>query len=117
MSLKTLLLTLAVAGVTANLIMKSRRTPVAAGNAGLPVDDLPRADTGLQASSDTGMPGMGTSSMNMAERMEDDNLTGSPIGNGTPAADAGLAEDPFESSSQKGSGPSTTGLGDYSRGA
>jgi hypothetical protein len=117
MSMKTLLLAVAVAGITMNLVMKSRRTSVPAGNAGLPVDDMPQAGSGTQAATDAGMTGLGAGSMNMAERLEDDNLTGSPIGRGTPAAQSGLSEDPFESSSQRGPGPSTTGLGDYSRGA
>jgi hypothetical protein len=145
MSLKTLMLGIAVAGITARLYSKARRANNAGGvgdqdgsQSSSRSQDLSSNDSasaGSQASrhvySPVGRPeeqptlaqphwqqaGTGLDSPNGAERLEADNRAGSPTGEGTPMARSDEGDDLFDSSSQRGPSPSTTGLPDFTRGA
>lgn len=56
-------------------------------------------------------------SPNPAERLQRENLTGSPIGAGTPMAASGAGDDLFGSDSPAGETARTPGLADFTRGA
>lgn len=108
--IRSLLLALTAATIAANLYSKSRRRQMAADAsrqqafAGAPqaLDELERTRA---------------DSPNAGERLRASNLTGSPIGAGTPLAEQHESDELFGSSSQQGPLPMTTGLPDYSRGA
>jgi hypothetical protein len=112
----------AAAAFAAYVYLKRHRSEAGAGTTGFPAagrdDATPRDHAGLAttpATGTTGMPGTGAESPNIAERMKAAGVQG------TPAAGEGLAgsrssDELFGSSSQQGSGPTSTGLPDLTRG-
>lgn len=126
--IRSLLLGLATATIAANLYSKSRRRtqgPQGAGTRaqGRRFNPTQRSDSGRQqefAGSPTAfddLDRMRADSPNTGERLQATNLTGSPIGEGTPLAEQHESGELFGSSSQQGPKPVTTGLPDFSRGA
>ncbi|AKJ27392.1 hypothetical protein [Caldimonas brevitalea] len=113
MTLKTLTLALAVTGVAASYYMKKRRAQMLMG--GADVDQLDASQRALGNAQ--AMQGLGADSPNTAERLHEENLTGSPLGAGSPLADKTASDDLFSSSSQRGPNPTTPGLPDLTRGA
>jgi len=112
MRLKTLLLAGLAAGAAAHCMTRAQRARrsrdwQAAAETAAQSDEVMSAASPITAAA-----------LNPAEGLEANNSLGSPIGEGTPLAEASEGEDLFDSSSQHGSStPVMTGLPDFSRGA
>lgn len=117
MSLRTWILAAAAAGIAASLVSRARRDRVVFARAEQLPDTLPVADTTAVTADGGTLPAPGSETLNAGERLNDEQLTGSPMAPGTPLAEASESDELFDSSSQKGSTPVMTGLPDFSRGA
>jgi len=119
MKLGRLTLTLALAGIAANMFLKKRGDSAPLHPDFVDTEDSGYAgsdatlDSGMptEMSADTGVPGVGLEAANPAERMQ------SERSNALAEAVDRTSDDLFESSSQDGPYAKTPGLPDLTRGA